>query len=694
MPKAKVMDKPKSALLHQRIEVPLDQIDDNPFNVRLYFHPDRVRELAESIKQIGLRSVPEARVVNGRYQLAFGHMRKRAFLKLNKTDPATWPTMPLDVTDLTDQQMFLISIEENVRRSDVKPIEIARAVENYMTIYPDAKETEIAVKLGVEQGTISNYRRVLKLPKDILDKIDEGKITFTMARELLVLSGLKGCRRGSDLDDLSLMKAACKGIGGTGYGANPATVDGMKKGIYRTASESFHHLESIQGAYYYGNDGAALFDWKTACKDCEHKFQAYETKTQKRSFCTDGKCFEKKNADHTKKAQAEAKAKMAADIAKRIAEEAVKAPKPATETAKAVSESISQEIPAGKKGKAVSVKAETPKIEALREEAKAQAAAKGQPQRQLAPRHTCCADCLNQFKCDGTNARHENGVDSCTERVTEKTFEKVMKAATVEIPDSMKALVSEAAGTRAEILDLNNLRSGGYNLKEGYELLDGMLEGTHCSQHIDNPGECLNECTHGFHFAFDSKPKTGYDATYKQTTGIDTATHYVCTDKKCLGQKKAAYTRKKNAEGQELKNLERAAIKQAVDETVGMDAGRLRVVLLASIQRTSYGNRSESVNWLLEKLDCKPKENYGNVKLETFLAALAKKSVTELGRILLEFSLQSLRYTGDIHDYKIETTEALNLLGIGINLKKGKDNEGNAKGKGDTAPEVSEPAGR
>ena len=633
-----------------RVDVAIDLIDDNPYNVRSYFNPLKVGELADSIKQIGLRQVPEARKVGARYQLAYGHMRKRAFIRLNKEAPKAWPTMPLDVAPMTDEQMMLFSVEENLKRSDVKPLEVARCLGNYFTVFPDTKETEIAKKLNIEQGTVSNMRRVLTLPKDILDKIDEGRINFTMARELLVFAGLSSChdsQRTEKLDAEGLMKAACHGLGGSGYDAAPATVDGLKKQIYRTATSHFKALENTGGGYGYGSGEVALFSYKAAgCLKCEHLFEAYETKAQKRHFCTDAKCFTKLQEEHKTKAAAEARAKMAADIAKRV--------KAGPKADKTASKTIPQEIP-----------------RAAELEAEARAAS---PHGALAPTGEPCDDCLNRFKCDGRRREPQNGKMVCASVVTEKTFAKVAEKAKVEVPESLKALMTEA-GSRGEILDLNNIRFGSYSLKEGYTELTRQV-----AEDMDDPKECTERCTHGFHFAFDSKP--GYEGK------VDTATHYICTDRKCMGQKKATLTRKKNEKGTHLKNAERQAIKQAVDETTGMDSGRLKLVLLSQIDGShvsgggGYGSQPGMKQWLLERVGViHPANGYGFDPVKALLPALNKLNPVELARLLVEFSLKSLTYTGEIHNYQIETTAALNLLGIGINLEDPRKAEASAPTK-------------
>jgi hypothetical protein len=65
--------------------VPLEQLDDNPWQPRSSYPQKDIAELAESIHQVGLRQYPEGRIAGQRVQLAYGHLRKRAYEKLART---------------------------------------------------------------------------------------------------------------------------------------------------------------------------------------------------------------------------------------------------------------------------------------------------------------------------------------------------------------------------------------------------------------------------------------------------------------------------------------------------------------------------------------------------------------------------------------------------------------------------------
>ncbi|GAI49115.1 unnamed protein product, partial [marine sediment metagenome] len=171
-------------------KIELELINDNPYQSRQTYHKQDIDELAASIKIHGLLQVPLARRKDGNVELAVGHLRKRAFLKLAKEGPGAWPKMPLDIRDFTDQEMSLCALEENLKRWDITPMEMARAVDSYLTNFTNETEADIATQLHTTQGNISNMRRVLRLPQQVLEKIDQGRINFSMGRELLVFQEL------------------------------------------------------------------------------------------------------------------------------------------------------------------------------------------------------------------------------------------------------------------------------------------------------------------------------------------------------------------------------------------------------------------------------------------------------------------------------------------------------------------------
>ncbi|MBA7651998.1 hypothetical protein ES703_59827 [subsurface metagenome] len=239
------------------------------------------------------------------------------------------------------------------------------------------------------------------------------------------------------------------------------------------------------------------------------------------------------------------------------------------------------------------------------------------------------------------------------------------------MPESFKQLVKDRAGTRAVVLDLRELRLGSYRdeLKAGHAMLDGSFYeqgegfygGRRCQllEAIEDPEECTERCTEGFHYAYDSDK-------------MDGEVHYVCSKPKCLTKKKAAFTRAKNAAGMEKKKAEKKAIKQAVEETTTIDKPRLLLIMEAQIEggHVSHGYGGTSIEWLVKRLKIEKTGLGSDSSRDLILKKLRKLSEEELRKLLVEFCLIMLCYDGNIKGYKVQTTEKLNRMGIGIQVEK------------------------
>jgi ParB/RepB/Spo0J family partition protein len=630
--------------------VALDVIEDNPYQVRKHYPTSKIKDLADSIKSVGLLEIPMGRRVGGKVQLAFGHLRKRALEKLAKKDPESYSTMPVDIRELSNDEMFLFAIEENLKRTDIRPIEVASSVDSYLNTFPDVTEESLAEKLNMTQGNISNMRRVLKLPLEILEKIDQEVINFTMGRELLVFNGLEvhSPREAKTLSSLDLMREAISNLrsGNKTYG-EPVTVEGLQRAIHHVASSKLKPLE--RGASYYTQNPD--FDVSEAgCLKCEHTVITHPTKKETSHWCVKAECWEKKQKSHLEKAAAEAKAKMEADIVQRAAQ------RPESVV------SISQEIPAGDGSIPVP-----------------------------------CETCANGKTCDRSRFYSKrNGELVCDEKVEmpagevtlvdkgDQTAAKVdqkvsrgrkgKKAAVVEekpaaeIPAEALALAKEKAGTRAEIVDLKDLASGNYGgVSQGYVVLNDFRKEITM---VDDPQECLERCTTGFHYAFDSRSRNRYGDSLSPE-GIC----YVCSNPKCLGRKKGALTREKNAEGLAKKKAERKAIKQVVEETIIIDRPRMRVILLAICRsgRPYYGDKTKETKvWLWDKLS--PGTQQSERTEEKLNQLIDKANEEEMAKLLMELCFYHLACsTEDLASYRIETEDPLGWLGIKIEIDEKKE---------------------
>jgi len=160
-------------------QIPLDQIDENPYQTRRTFDEAGLNELAESIKANGLAQPVVVRPgANGRYVLVLGERRCRASRLAGKTAVSAIVRM------LGNEQAAEMTIVENLQRQDLNCLEQAQAFARLSKEFNLTQE-QIGQRTGVSRESVANYLRMLKLPKPVLDLIGAGKLGFSEARVLL-----------------------------------------------------------------------------------------------------------------------------------------------------------------------------------------------------------------------------------------------------------------------------------------------------------------------------------------------------------------------------------------------------------------------------------------------------------------------------------------------------------------------------
>ena len=180
-------------------EIPVGEIDRNPFQTRTNFPDDKLEELATSIKANGVvQPILVRRQANGRFQLIAGERRWLASQRAGKT------TVPAILRQVSDEQAMEITIVENLQRADLNPMEQARAFDRLSREFHMTQE-QMAQRTGKDRATVSNFLRLLKLPSSVQARVESGVITFGHARALIALSSAEEIEKAAQrIESLSL----------------------------------------------------------------------------------------------------------------------------------------------------------------------------------------------------------------------------------------------------------------------------------------------------------------------------------------------------------------------------------------------------------------------------------------------------------------------------------------------------------
>lgn len=158
--------------------VDVGAIKTNSNQPRKIFKEKDLEELAESIRENGIiQPLIVAELDNGHYELVAGERRLRAAKK------AGLEQVPVVVKRATDREKMIMSIIENVQRSDLNCVEEALAYYQLMNEYKLTQE-DVAKKLGKERSTVANFLRILNLPRPVIDLLQKEMLSFGHAKIL------------------------------------------------------------------------------------------------------------------------------------------------------------------------------------------------------------------------------------------------------------------------------------------------------------------------------------------------------------------------------------------------------------------------------------------------------------------------------------------------------------------------------
>lgn len=176
---------PGEATLSSISEIPIDQIEANPFQPRSTFDEESLEELSESIKIMGLiQPITVRHLENGKYQIISGERRYRASLLAGLVN------IPAYIRTADDQGMLEMAIVENIQRENLDAIEVAISFQRLIEECNLTQE-QMADRVGKKRATVTNYLRLLRLPAEIQLAIRAKRITMGHARALLAIDNPK-----------------------------------------------------------------------------------------------------------------------------------------------------------------------------------------------------------------------------------------------------------------------------------------------------------------------------------------------------------------------------------------------------------------------------------------------------------------------------------------------------------------------
>ncbi|QHI38996.1 putative chromosome-partitioning protein ParB [Kordia antarctica] len=174
-----VSDKNADKVVGNIVELAIDTIEVNPFQPRTNFNEETLRELASSIKELGvIQPITVRKLGFESYQLVSGERRFRASKLIGLE------TIPAYVRIANDQESLEMALVENIQRSDLDPIEIALSYQRLIDEISLTQE-QMSQRVGKKRSTIANYLRLLKLDPIIQTGMRDGFLSMGHGRTLV-----------------------------------------------------------------------------------------------------------------------------------------------------------------------------------------------------------------------------------------------------------------------------------------------------------------------------------------------------------------------------------------------------------------------------------------------------------------------------------------------------------------------------
>jgi ParB family chromosome partitioning protein len=174
-----VKDKNADKVIGNIVELDINSIEVNPFQPRTTFNEETLRELASSIKELGvIQPITVRKLDFNKYQLVSGERRFRASKLIGLE------TIPSYIRIANDQESLEMALVENIQRQDLDPIEIALSYQRLIDEINLTQE-QMSERVGKKRSTIANYLRLLKLDPIIQTGIRDGFISMGHGRAII-----------------------------------------------------------------------------------------------------------------------------------------------------------------------------------------------------------------------------------------------------------------------------------------------------------------------------------------------------------------------------------------------------------------------------------------------------------------------------------------------------------------------------
>lgn len=165
--------------------LPIASIVRNPDQPRKSFDETQLSELSDSIKQNGVLQPILVRKKGDKYEIVAGERRYQA------SKLAGLKEIPAIVREIDDAEVFQLALIENLQRSDLTPIEEARGYRQLLDTKGLTQEG-LAKILSKSRSAIANTLRLMDLPQEVQDMMEEGQITAGHARAILAVPTEEG----------------------------------------------------------------------------------------------------------------------------------------------------------------------------------------------------------------------------------------------------------------------------------------------------------------------------------------------------------------------------------------------------------------------------------------------------------------------------------------------------------------------